>query len=308
MKNIHLLETKDNSNILLCIESFCFHKGSEFEDKDTKGNLTIGLGEYANRKYYQPQYIYITSDEEIKEEHYYIHVSNDINGVEYKTINYCHKPHRKQDNEWYVDGMYSNQCKKIILTTDQDLIKDGVQAIDDEFLEWFIKNHSCDYINFISNINEKATKDYEIIIPKEEPNIVDKFKEYLEKTPKEQVQKDWDESCKQVEGIKGPTVDDFIEVQRRFNKQETLEEAAKTYCKNKYGEGYYPDVEKGIKFGANWQQERSYTLEQISDLFIPKNKNGYIDDYLNYKINLNGENPNQLKPTFKEWFEQFKKK
>jgi hypothetical protein len=36
--------------------------------------------------------------------------------------------------------------KKIILTTDQDLIKDGVQAIDDEFLEWFVSNPSCEYI------------------------------------------------------------------------------------------------------------------------------------------------------------------
>jgi hypothetical protein len=37
-------------------------------------------------------------------------------------------------------------CKKIILTTDQDLIKDGVQAIDDEFLEWFVKNPSCEFV------------------------------------------------------------------------------------------------------------------------------------------------------------------
>lgn len=36
--------------------------------------------------------------------------------------------------------------KKIILTTDQDLIKDGVQAIDDEFLEWFVANPSCKFV------------------------------------------------------------------------------------------------------------------------------------------------------------------
>jgi hypothetical protein len=34
--------------------------------------------------------------------------------------------------------------KKIILTDNKDLIKDGVQAIDDEFLEWFVKNPSCE--------------------------------------------------------------------------------------------------------------------------------------------------------------------
>lgn len=46
-------------------------------------------------------------------------------------------------------------------------------------------------------------------------------------------------------------------------KQETLEEAIKTYCKNKYGEGYYPDVEKAIEFGAKWQVERMYSEEDM---------------------------------------------
>ena len=64
-------------------------------------------------------------------------------------------------------------CKRIILTTDQDLIKDGVQAIDDEFLEWFTKNPSREYVNFTSHGNEKGTKDYELIIPKEVPNQTD---------------------------------------------------------------------------------------------------------------------------------------
>ena len=36
--------------------------------------------------------------------------------------------------------------KKIILTDDIDLIKDGVQSIDDEFLEWFVKNPSCERV------------------------------------------------------------------------------------------------------------------------------------------------------------------
>jgi hypothetical protein len=35
---------------------------------------------------------------------------------------------------------------EVILTTDQDLIKDGVQAIDDNFLQWFVKNPSCDEV------------------------------------------------------------------------------------------------------------------------------------------------------------------
>jgi hypothetical protein len=31
-------------------------------------------------------------------------------------------------------------AKKIILTTDSKLIKDGLQDIDDDFLEWFLNN------------------------------------------------------------------------------------------------------------------------------------------------------------------------
>jgi hypothetical protein len=62
--------------------------------------------------------------------------------------------------------------KKIILTTDQDLIKDGVQAIDDEFLEWFIKNPKCEEVKVevdLSKHNGQFQTKYgwKIIIPQE---------------------------------------------------------------------------------------------------------------------------------------------
>jgi hypothetical protein len=68
--------------------------------------------------------------------------------------------------------------KKIILTTDQNLINDGVQSIDDEFLEWFVKNPSCDYVGITPNweflgddyrYGGEQTLVYYPIIPKEEP-------------------------------------------------------------------------------------------------------------------------------------------
>ena len=75
----------------------------------------------------------------------------------------------------------SNKVGNIILTTNKLLIKDGVQEIPDEFLEWFVKNTSCETIkvnhygtccgnSFISQcINcEKYKPVYKIIIPKEE--------------------------------------------------------------------------------------------------------------------------------------------
>jgi hypothetical protein len=59
------------------------------------------------------------------------------------------------------------------LTTNNLLIKTGVQAIDDEFLEWFVKNPSCEWVEVESMINmiQFTPREfiYKIIIPQEEP-------------------------------------------------------------------------------------------------------------------------------------------
>jgi hypothetical protein len=87
----------------------------------------------------QFQNIYITSDEETKqgENYYYSLIS--------KRIIMC-------------EG--GKDFRKIILTTDQDLIADGVQAIDDEFLQWFVKNPSCNHVLY-----RRFSSGYKIIIP-----------------------------------------------------------------------------------------------------------------------------------------------
>ena len=87
-----------------------------------------------------------------------------------------------------------------------------------------------------------------------------------------------------------------------MNKQETLEEVIKTYCKNKYGEGYYPDVEKAIEFGAKWQAERMYSEEDMIS---------FATWLSSLSFNLQHFNENGLKSfneLFPIWFEQFKKK
>jgi hypothetical protein len=69
--------------------------------------------------------------------------------------------------------------KKIILTTDPQLIDDGVQAIDDEFLNWFVKNPSCEEVKFYKDLfqvnqnnpvlkgSTALVESYKIIIPEE---------------------------------------------------------------------------------------------------------------------------------------------
>jgi len=81
------------------------------------------------------QNIYITSDEEIKKGDWY-YIPNQMIGFEYIS------------KEWNK-SLGSIHAEKIILTTDQDLIKDGVQAIDDDFLQWFVKNQSCESVEVI---------------------------------------------------------------------------------------------------------------------------------------------------------------
>ena len=68
--------------------------------------------------------IYITSNEEIKEGDCFLSKEEIVH------------------NNWG----WNFGDKKIILTTDQDLIKDGVQAINDKFLEWFVNNPSCEEV------------------------------------------------------------------------------------------------------------------------------------------------------------------
>jgi len=91
-----------------------------------------------------------------------------------------------KDGDWFTDDNNSLKTsyklshtqfanpKKIILTTDQDLIKDGAQAIDDEFLEWICNNPSYEEVEIgnqsIKSFDTGHFEDfYKIIIPKEEP-------------------------------------------------------------------------------------------------------------------------------------------
>jgi hypothetical protein len=116
------------------------------------------------------QNIYITSDEEIDQQTKPCWCINTIKNT------------WKDDLIYYQGSMpqyHYKGFKKIILTTDTKLIEEGVQAIDDEFLEWFVKNSSCEEVevksqhidefgNYIDDSFHSVTDSYlyKIIIPK----------------------------------------------------------------------------------------------------------------------------------------------
>ena len=135
MKNIHILPTDKPSRLFIGR----YRKELFLCDKPTSNIFITG----------QNQNIYITSDEEIKEGDY----------VGYPTL-----------KNWvpvkYLGGDLTGGEKKIILTTDQDLIADGVQAIDDEFLEWFVKNPSCEEVHVYNQTQVGYEYDeYHFILP-----------------------------------------------------------------------------------------------------------------------------------------------
>ena len=130
MENLFLLPTDKPSRFVTSKENKkCYlYSIEEFKDIDK-------FIEY-DSKSWDSQNIYITSNEEIKEGDWFIPI--DLIGYE-ETSDYDVP---LQAN--IIQLPINIHFKKIILTTDKDLIKDGVQAIDDEFLEWFVKNPSCE--------------------------------------------------------------------------------------------------------------------------------------------------------------------
>jgi hypothetical protein len=150
MKNIHLLPTEKPSRLF------------KFANQMHLDNIP--------KDYYKKYNIYITSDEEIKEGDWYYWI---VTNMRIKAV---------RDNLGRLPK-FGDGSKKIILTTDQDLIADGFQAIDDEFLEWFVKNPSCNNVE-VKTVRTKYFGNisyiYKIIIPEEEPK-----QETLEEAEKE---------------------------------------------------------------------------------------------------------------------------
>jgi hypothetical protein len=188
--------------------------------------------------------------------------------------------------------------KKIILTTDnKDLIKDGVQAIDDTFLEWFVKNPSCERVEIRDYKLHFGSTIYKIIIPQEEPkqsnNFYEELKHYFETTPREKVLEDWNKSA-EFDKI-GPTVEEFLGM-----IQETIEEAADLWAtdtKNVHPADSFI-AKKSFIQGAKIQQEQDknkYSEEEILTIIKAFDK-----DFYQGIVESNGHT--------NKWFEQFKKK
>jgi hypothetical protein len=147
MKNLHLLPTDKPSRLTIRLKT---------------NELMYSYKEFVNQNYgdvllNQNQNIYITSDEEIKEGDWFYSI-------------------RELIEKAVIDYDKGEHFGKIILTTDQDLIADGVQAIDVKFFEWFVKNPTCEKVEVYEVYSRLFA---EPITPQEEPKIPTSIKELI---------------------------------------------------------------------------------------------------------------------------------
>lgn len=298
MKNIHVLPTDKPSRL--------YSNGKYYKD----ANSTMAMDWYISSAGYKPQNIYITSDEEIKEGNYYldrlIHpllttVPLKHSGHEYSNGD---MPNIIQSTAGTTSPITTSQ--KIILTTDPTLIADGIQAIDDEFLQWFVTkaNDSGKPVDIvqIESVFEKEKnltgmvgnpmylkifKGYKIIIPEQSTKdrilsetseeTRQKAKDYADSLVKKQetnIISDWLDKNGDPEISKQQTLD---EVEKHygeesylnfFTKQETLEEAAEKYATGKSSSEVFKKAHiDDFIAGATWQAERMYTEDDLRNAY-----------------------------------------
>jgi len=299
MKNIHVLPTDKPSRL-----GYLTKKGKEvFKDLRLFDKPMPNILDSEN------QHIYITSDEEIKIGNWCIDKHNAV--------------YKQETDKIFTE--FTNS-KKIILTTDPDLITDSVQAIDDEFLEWFVKNPSCEDVevkSLLSN-NGRVFYGYKTIIPQEDAILAkwDRLNKELDdalesefgsEEPKQETRvfgtKDdksfWGDKPKQdptlensklalreyILANKEKVTEDLQEMREKSGtgRDETLEEAALSFLPRSEVE-HDTDFITGFEFGAEWQAKRKYSEEDMLDFaeYCLKNVDAFS--------------------TLKDLFEQFKKK
>jgi hypothetical protein len=276
MKNVHLLPTPKPSRLGLNNEVLEYAPSFGFDLFDKSKNFR-----------HNPVNIYITSDEKPKQGEWSL---------------YQNKIHK------CIEDIVGDEFKKIILTTDQDLINDGVQAIDDEFLEWFVKNPSCEEIKVVYDKDAfpygvetaKGYGWYKIIIPKREyKDVVLGYKTSLDAQMLDKIGLEEDEiiDISDHDGI-GNAFDNL----NNEPPQETLEESLNSELKLVHDVVRNKDFDLGFQtggiFGAKWQTDRMYSEDKV---IILLNKFGgkVYGDYTR----------NQTMEDFtEEWFEQYKKK
>jgi hypothetical protein len=252
--------------------------------------------------------IYITSSEKPKEGEY---------GLGFAEENQSHFVFKHDGSNLAKLNALCEDTKKIIITSDTDLIANRIKKISEKFLRWFVQNPSCEFVEvkkqmlcdycgqeYCDNLRCRGYKDspyYEIIIPQEELskqykctecNWIGVFNEM-----KNEQSIDYDQYCcpKCNNVMYDCRIDKWYLEEEP--KQETFEESVNAfkktdvyinYIKQKQGRMY--SEEEFLKF-SEWVSDNDW-------VYLPSKS---------YWVNEEQEESEQ-KFTTKELFEQFKNK
>ena len=260
MKNLYLLPTKKPSKLV------------KIYNDVNRETFTLKLDVEVNDSFKEHVNIYITSDEEIKEgdivkipcgvgkvKELNWKFGNDNPSYIVEDIFIYKLRYGQKERELQINSFRYEDVKKIILTTNQDLINDGVQAIDDEFLEWFVKNPNCNRVEISLEETQYGSGIYEYIIYK---------KEITKKEPKKDLEKEMFELEQELD------IPSHLRWYNSKTKQESIEEAAEKYSENweeitglDY-ENTVPSEVNKLDFinGAKWKQEQNKNLYSEEDL------------------------------------------
>jgi hypothetical protein len=266
MKNIHLLPTDKASRLWL--------------DSDNK----LWIHEIPTTLFMM-QNIYITSDEKIKDG------------------DWCFNPKTNKSVKVGHHGHYGYSSKKIILTTDPTLIADGVQSINDEFLEWFVKNPSCEWVEVgygWIRLAETDNEGYWVSIP-------DKQFEMQQEEPKqhlEYINNNIEEFEGKLKEFKQVTSIDWLEKQLDNNDFSNHQmEVNISMSLPKYIEIFKQSKEM-------YNQERMYSEEDLKQSYsqgwMTRERFDDLSPEIVYPDGLDYEEKQEY--AFNLWFNQFKKK
>lgn len=218
--------------------------------------------------------VFITSDDEPKDNDWVYYENGSLKGT--------HK---------IVDGQRPKTMilKKIIMSTDSKLIKDGIPTISEEFLKWFIKNLKCESVE------------------------VESYCSYGDDCPSEGAY-DKQYLCNIVYRINVP--EETLVVEDMLYEDSNSYELAKNLFTEIYG--YAPEIisgnqqhevivaalQKGIVYGATWQADRGYTDAKVIELLeraLTHEDDGEIGSLVTAQGKIRTAN-------FFSWFEKFKNK
>ncbi|MFZ4587149.1 MAG: hypothetical protein ACOYMJ_05055 [Candidatus Methylopumilus universalis] len=206
-----------------------------------------------------PNHIYITSDEKIiSSKDWFIDIKD--------KRNHLHQVGYGLDSYEWTEQYDLQYYKKIILTTDPKLIADGVQAIDDSFLEWFVENPSCESVEVRYEVLrpfQSVDKGYTIHLPdnevlgepkQEQQTAVEWYREEMES-----IEYRFRSREINFEKLRSLTKDAFekakaLEKEHRLNQNKTeLNDALREFQKK------YPSVTSGDlqTFILGWQAAQS---------------------------------------------------